>query len=117
MAPLPYWSATPSTRIVLLPTGVPLNRDVRTSEGTQRFHGQFLPLDRQHLAVLFITIGIRWCRATTTQTNGRVVIFQAFLNIDNSNLPFPQVQGVADVEKFFLPVKLSPEAVELLTVI
>ena len=55
-----------------------------------------------------------------------MVIFQALLNIDDSNIPLPHVQGVTDVEELFLPVKLEfmqgfgpclpSKAVELLTV-
>jgi hypothetical protein len=55
-----------------------------------------------------------------------VVAFDPVLNIQDPNFPLPNVQGVADVEEFLLPVQLElvqcfrphlpSKAVELLTV-
>ena len=43
---------------------------------------------------------------TATQADGEVVTFRP-LNVEDSDIPFPHVQHVADVEKLFLPVELQ----------
>src|SRR5208283_1377557 len=63
---------------------------------------------------------------TPIQTDRRVVAFDPVLNIQDANVPLPHMQGVANVEEFFLPVQLElvqcfgprlpPEAINFLTV-
>src|SRR5208283_2859680 len=44
---------------------------------------------------------------TPIQTDRRVVAFDPVLNIQDANVPLPHMQGVANVEEFFLPVQLE----------
>ena len=42
-----------------------------------------------------------------TQANGIGLTFHRLLNVENADLPLPQVQGVADIKELFLPVRLE----------
>ena len=68
-----------------------------------------------------------WGRSSATaDTEGKLILFFSILNIDNSHVPLPHVEGVADVEEFFLPMEfqfvqslrsvLPAEAIEFLAV-
>ena len=62
----------------------------------------------------------------STQANRSVITFHTRLYIENSNIPLPHVEGVADVEELFLSMELQfakgfrprlpAKAVELLSV-
>jgi hypothetical protein len=65
-------------------------------------------------------------RPAATQTEGQVAIRQNALNVEDSDIPLPHMQRIADREKLLLPVELQlvqgfpprfpAKAIELLTV-
>ena len=71
-------------------------------------HRCALALPLQHQPVSGWTAAkFRGRRSATAHAERRMVAFDAILNIQDTNVPLPHMQGVADVEELFLPVQLE----------
>src|SRR5260221_1551795 len=90
-------------------------------------HRGAVSLPPQHQPVAGWTAAkLRWRSAAATEADRHEVIFSSFLNVQDSNIPLPQIQGVSDVKELFLSAQFEfvqafrscfpAEAVELLTV-
>jgi CheY-like chemotaxis protein len=71
-------------------------------------HRGAVSLPPQHQPVAGWTAAkLRWRSAAATEADRHEVIFSSFLNVQDSNIPLPQMQGVADVKELFLSAQFE----------
>jgi hypothetical protein len=91
----------------LIRVSLPQYLNTRFSQDRIGHRGPF-SLPFQHQAIPSWTAARFWWRsAAAIQAKGHMLAFSTVLNIQDSNILLPHMQGIADVEELFLQVQLE----------